>query len=96
MTALRRAIALWLALAGLAPAAGAQSPGRFEKVWCLRYATAPSAPLSVVHAGAPPDARLDLSFAMCVAKGPAHVVVLDAGYVDPALGKPFGATGWTE
>lgn len=92
-----RAIGVALGLAWTALFAVAADAGeRFEKVWCLRYATAPSAPLSVVHAGAPPDAKLDLPFAMCVAKSDRHVVVLDAGFVDPALGKPFGATGWTE
>ena len=88
------------AIAGLAWAALLASPAeageRFEKVWCLRYATAPAAPLSLLLAGAPPDARADLPFAMCVAKSKQHVVVLDAGYVDQALGKPFNATGWTE
>jgi glyoxylase-like metal-dependent hydrolase (beta-lactamase superfamily II) len=81
-------------IALLASAAGAKE--RFEKVWCLRYATAPSAPLSLLLAGAPADARLDVPFAMCVAKSDRQVVVLDAGYVNPDLGKPFGATGWTE
>lgn len=81
----------WCALAGAAHAGD-----RYEKVWCLRYATAPSAPQSAVLAGAPPDAKLDLPFAMCVAKSDRHVVVLDAGYVNPELGKAFGATGWTE
>jgi glyoxylase-like metal-dependent hydrolase (beta-lactamase superfamily II) len=77
-------------------AAPAEAADRFEKVWCLRYATAPSAPLSILLAGAPPDARVDLPFAMCVAKSKQHVVVLDAGYVDQALGKAFNAQGWTE
>lgn len=76
--------------------AGARAAERFEKVWCLKYATAPAAPLSAMLAGAPPDAKLDLPFAMCVAKSAKHVVVLDAGYVNPELGKAFNATGWTE
>jgi glyoxylase-like metal-dependent hydrolase (beta-lactamase superfamily II) len=81
----------------LALGAGAASAGeRFDKVWCLQYATAPSVPATVVLAGAPPDARLDLPFAMCVAKSARHVVVMDAGYVNQELGKPFGAAGWTE
>ena len=77
-------------------AAGAQAGERFEKVWCLRYALAPGAPASIVLAGAPPDAKLDLPFAMCVAKSPKQLLVLDAGFVNQELGKPFGATGWTE
>ncbi len=92
-----RAIEIAFALASVTLiAVAAQAGERFEKVWCLRYATAPSAPLSVVLAGAPPDAKLDLPFAMCVAKSDHHVVVLDAGYVNPELAKAFGATGWTE
>jgi glyoxylase-like metal-dependent hydrolase (beta-lactamase superfamily II) len=81
-------------IALLSSAAGAKE--RFEKVWCLRYATAASAPLSALLAGAPPDARLDLPFAMCVAKSDRLVVVLDAGFVDPEPAKGFGVTGWTE
>lgn len=92
-----RAIALVVGLAWTAlSAAGAEAGGRFEKVWCLRYATAPDAPLSMLLAGTPPDVKADLPFAMCVAKSPEHVVVLDAGYVNPELGKGFGVTGWTE
>ncbi|MCU0668466.1 MAG: N-acyl homoserine lactonase family protein [Myxococcota bacterium] len=77
-------------------AAAARAGDRFEKVWCLQYATAPNAPISMLLAGAPADARMDVPFAMCVAKSDQHVVVLDAGYVNPELGKGFGATGWTE
>jgi glyoxylase-like metal-dependent hydrolase (beta-lactamase superfamily II) len=87
---------LVFALASLLLAGTARAGDRFEKVWCLQYATAPSAPLSMLLAGSPPDAKLDIPFAMCVAKNDRHVVVLDAGYVNPELGKPFGATGWTE
>ncbi|MGH7287648.1 MAG: N-acyl homoserine lactonase family protein [Myxococcota bacterium] len=68
----------------------------FEKVWCLRYAVAPDASLSSLLAGAPPDARADIPFAMCAAQRGEDVVVLDAGYVNPELGKPFGAVDWTE
>lgn len=92
-----RVIPVALGLAWAAFLADPASAGdRFEKVWCLRYATAPSAPLSMLLAGAPPGAKLDVPFAMCVAKNDRRVVVLDAGYVDQALGKPFGAAGWTE
>lgn len=90
-------IALAAALVSLALVAGAaRASERFDKVWCLQYATAPSAPLSMLLAGTPPDVKTDLPFAMCVAKSDRHVVVLDAGYVNPDLGKAFGATGWTE
>lgn len=92
-----RILVLAVGLACIAASAtAARASERFEKVWCLRYATAPSAPLSMLLAGAPPDAKLDVPFAMCVAKSDRHVVVLDAGYVDQDLGKPFGAAGWTE
>jgi glyoxylase-like metal-dependent hydrolase (beta-lactamase superfamily II) len=74
----------------------AEAKERFEKVWCLRYAVAPSAPLSAVLAGAPSDQRLDMPFAMCVARSDRHVVMLDAGYVNQELGKGYGITGWTE
>lgn len=80
----------------LAIAAAAQAGERFEKLWCLRYATAPNAPLSMLLAGSPPEARADVPFAMCVAKSDEHVVVLDAGYVNPAHGSSYGITGWTE
>lgn len=76
--------------------APAQAEERFEKVWCVRYATAPGAPLSMLLAGAPPDVKVDLPLAMCVARSANQVVVLDAGYVDPALGAGYGVTGWTE
>jgi glyoxylase-like metal-dependent hydrolase (beta-lactamase superfamily II) len=98
-----RALALALGLCGIALAAPAraldveaEASRRFEKVWCLRYATAPSAPLSLLLAGTPPEVKADLPFAMCVAKSAGLVVVLDAGYVNQALGKDFGVTGWTE
>ncbi|RIL07808.1 MAG: hypothetical protein DCC71_01610 [Proteobacteria bacterium] len=92
-----RAIAIAVGLICTALGAGAAHAGeRFEKVWCLRYATAPAAPLSMLLAGSPPDAKVDVPFAMCVAKSDRHVVVLDAGYVDPALGAGYGITGWTE
>jgi glyoxylase-like metal-dependent hydrolase (beta-lactamase superfamily II) len=68
----------------------------FEKVWCLRYATAKQAPLALLLAGAPADQKADLPFAMCVATRDEDVVVLDAGYVNPALGKQFGVGDWTE
>jgi glyoxylase-like metal-dependent hydrolase (beta-lactamase superfamily II) len=86
---------LWLALT-LLVCMEAHAAERFEKLWCLRYATAPSAPLSILLAGAPPEARADIPFAMCVAKSKQHVVVLDAGYVNQERGKPFNAAGWTE
>jgi len=90
-----RAIGLALCLVLLSTTmAGAAE--RFEKVWCVRYATAPAAPLSILLAGAPADQRADLPFAMCVAQRGDDVVVLDAGYVNPELGKPFGVVDWAE
>ena len=97
MPALRTNVTLWLAtitLLGAAPLAAAAE--RFEKVWCLRYAVAPAAPLSSLLAGAPRDATLDLPFAMCAARSPSQVVVLDSGYVNQKLGEPFGARDWME
>jgi glyoxylase-like metal-dependent hydrolase (beta-lactamase superfamily II) len=88
-----RFVALGLALS-CATAAAAEGP--FEKVWCLRYATARGAPLSIVHADAAPDARADLPFAMCVATRGDEVLVLDAGYVNQALGEQFGVRDWSE
>jgi glyoxylase-like metal-dependent hydrolase (beta-lactamase superfamily II) len=88
-----RAVALCLGLLGASSAAAAEP---FEKVWCLRYAFAPQAPLSMMLAGAPPDAKIDLPFAMCVAQRGDDVIVLDAGYVNAELGKPFNASDWTE
>ena len=77
-------ISLWLAVIALLGAAWPSAASeRFEKVWCLRYAEAPNAPLSGLLAGAPRDAMLDLPFAMCVARSPSQVVVLDAGFVEP-------------
>ncbi len=81
-------------LLGAAPFAGAAE--RFEKVWCLRYAEAPDAPLSGLLAGAPPGAKLDLPFAMCVARSPSQVVVLDSGFVNRKLGDAFHARDWVE
>jgi glyoxylase-like metal-dependent hydrolase (beta-lactamase superfamily II) len=92
-----RAFALllaWIALLAASPAAGAAE--RFHKLWCLRYAVAPQAPLSALLAGAPAEARLDLPFAMCAARSQSQVVVLDAGYVNQKLGEPFGARDWIE
>jgi len=81
-------------LLGAAPLAAASE--RFEKVWCLRYAVAPDAPLSMLLADAPRDATLDLPLAICVARSPSQVVVLDSGYVNQKLGEPFGARDWME
>ena len=83
-----------ITLLGAAPLAAASE--RFQKVWCLRYAVAPQAPLSALLAGAPRDATVDLPFAMCVARSPSQVVVLDSGYVNQKLGEPFGARDWVE
>jgi len=97
MPALRTQLLLTLAvitLLGAAPPAAASE--RFEKVWCLRYAVAPDAPLSMLLAGAPRDATLDVPFAICVARSPSQVVVLDSGYVNQKLGEPFGARDWME
>ena len=92
-----RVIALGIGLAAaLCSASPAESKGRFEKVWCIEYASAPDAPLSTILAGAPPDAKLTLPFAMCVAKSDRHVIVLDAGFVDQTPAKAFGVQGWTE
>ena len=77
-------------------ATGATASEPFEKVWCLRYALAPKAPLSLLLAGAPADAKADVPFAMCVAQRGERAIVLDAGFVNQELGKPFGATDWTE
>jgi glyoxylase-like metal-dependent hydrolase (beta-lactamase superfamily II) len=87
-----------VALAGLAAllvAAGAATEP-FEKVWCLQFAEAPDAPLSALLAGAPRDATLDLPFAMCAARGPGRVVVLDSGFVDRKLGEGYGVRGFVE
>jgi glyoxylase-like metal-dependent hydrolase (beta-lactamase superfamily II) len=83
-----------LTLLATAPAAAGSEP--FEKLWCLRYAVAPDAPLSMLLAGAPRDATLDVPFAMCVAKSPSQVVVLDSGYVNQKLAEPYGARDWIE
>jgi glyoxylase-like metal-dependent hydrolase (beta-lactamase superfamily II) len=84
------------ALTLLAAAPVALAAERFEKVWCLRYAEAPDAPLSALLAGAPSDAKLDLPFAMCVARSPNQVVVLDSGFVNRKLGEAFGARDWVD
>jgi hypothetical protein len=83
----RFALALAALLVAASPAVAAE---RFEKVWCLRYAEAHDAPLSALLAGAPRDATLDLPFAMCVARSPNQVVVLDTGFLDQKLGESFG------
>jgi glyoxylase-like metal-dependent hydrolase (beta-lactamase superfamily II) len=57
---------------------------------------APDASLSILLAGAPPDERADIPFAMCAAQRGEDVVVLDAGFVKRELGKPFAATDWAE
>jgi glyoxylase-like metal-dependent hydrolase (beta-lactamase superfamily II) len=95
MTANRLALGLALLAfcVGAAPARGAE---RFEKVWCVRYAEARSAPLSALLAGAPRDATLDLPFAMCVARSPSQVVVLDSGFVNQELGASLGASNFVE
>jgi glyoxylase-like metal-dependent hydrolase (beta-lactamase superfamily II) len=93
MEARRLATSLAIGWLAAAPAGAAE---RFDKVWCLQYATAPNAPMSMLLAGASPDERADLPFAMCVAKSDRHVVVLDAGFVDPAHAKAYGVTGWTD
>jgi glyoxylase-like metal-dependent hydrolase (beta-lactamase superfamily II) len=89
-----RAILATLALALLVATGSAAGP--FEKVWCLRYATAPGAPLSMLLAGAPAGDTADVPFAMCVAQRGDDVVMLDAGYVDRDYGKRFGVSDWAE
>ena len=89
------AIGWVLGLASLcAGSAGATGP--FEKVWCLRYALAPHAPLSILLAGVSPDEKADIPFAMCAAQRGDDVLVLDAGFLNRELGKPFAATDWAE
>jgi glyoxylase-like metal-dependent hydrolase (beta-lactamase superfamily II) len=80
----------------LAAFAGPAASEPFEKVWCLRYAVAAGAPLSLLLAGAPAEDKADVPFAMCVAQRGEFVVMLDAGYVNPAHGKQFGISGWSE
>lgn len=92
---MRLLVLAWGVALGSFGAAGAEAKP-FEKVWCLRYATAPGAPLSLLLAGAPPDEKADLPFAMCVATRGEDVVVLDAGYVNPERSKEFGVGDWTE
>jgi len=87
---------LFVTLVALVVAAPSLAAEPFEKVWCLRYAVAENAAASIVLAGAPPDATLDLPFAMCAAVRGEDVIVLDAGYVRQELGKPFNAQDWTE
>ena len=77
-----------------AGSAGAAEP--FEKVWCLRYALAPQAPLSILLAGVSPDEKSDIPFAMCAAQRGEDVLVLDAGFLNRELGKPFATTDWAE
>jgi glyoxylase-like metal-dependent hydrolase (beta-lactamase superfamily II) len=99
MLVLRTHLGLRLGLAVLALLAAsptAEAAERFHKLWCLRYATAPQAPLSALLAGAPAEAKLDLPFAMCAARSKSQVVVLDAGYVNQKLGEPFGARDYVE
>src|SRR3972149_12316788 len=68
----------------------------FEKVWCLRYAAVVDAPLSMLLAGAAAGETTDLPLAMCAARSPGRVVVLDAGFLNQELGKPFGAQDFVE
>ena len=95
-TLVRSTMLALAALAALAAGSPAAAGERFEKVWCLRYAEAHDAPLSALLAGAPRDATLDLPFAICVARSPSQVVVLDAGFVNPELGKAFGVRNMVE
>lgn len=92
-----RAIGFLLVIASMLIGFGAaEAAERFEKVWCLRYAQATSVPLSLMLAGSPPAATIDLPFAMCVAKSKQRVVVLDAGFVNQDLAQHYGVAGWTE
>jgi glyoxylase-like metal-dependent hydrolase (beta-lactamase superfamily II) len=91
------AFALLLASISLLSSAGtANAAERFHKLWCLKYAVAPQAPLSALLAGAPADQKLDLPFAMCAARSKSRVLVLDSGYLNQKLGEPFGARDWVE
>jgi glyoxylase-like metal-dependent hydrolase (beta-lactamase superfamily II) len=85
---------LALVASALLAAPAASEP--FEKVWCVQFAVAPDAPLSAVLAGAPKDATLDLPFAMCVARSPGRVVVLDSGFVNRKLGESYGVRDQVE
>ena len=90
------AAVLGMGCALLLASTAAAAEGPFEKVWCLRYAVAPDAPLSILLAGVPPDEKAAIPFAMCAAQRGEDVVVLDAGFVNRELGKPFAATDWAE
>lgn len=91
-----RTIVLAFTLAWATAFAGAAASEPFEKVWCLRYALAPQAPLAMLLAGAPPEDKTDVPFAMCVAQRGDYVVMLDAGYVNPEHGKRYAVGGWSE
>ena len=91
---MRRLAIGWGVLLVLLAGAAASEP--FEKLWCLRYAIAPQAPLSLLLAGAPAEDKADVPFAMCVAQRGDTVVMLDAGYVNAERGKQFGVGDWAE
>ncbi len=89
-----RPLALFTTLTLAAGAAYAASPpGLFDKLHCLKYASA-TIPTSMLIAGA--KGEVGASFIICVARRAGQTIVLDAGYVDEAYGAKQGVTDWTD
>ena len=96
MRSIRRALVALVATAALTSAWSNAAEGPFEKVYCLQYATLANYPLYRILYGAPKDATVDAPFAMCVATRGSDVLLMDAGYVDQAVGTTWGTTAYVD
>lgn len=83
----------FLAVLFLSAVASAASP--FEKLYCFKYAEARGYPVDAILFGTGRGQTMDLPFALCVATRGKEVVVLDAGFVNQAIGAEWGVVGYT-
>jgi glyoxylase-like metal-dependent hydrolase (beta-lactamase superfamily II) len=90
-----RLLTLLALAAPAAAAAAAKEPGPFEKLHCLKYASA-RAPIELLAKGAQPAVEIEIPMVVCVARRGDEVGVLDAGYVDRDYGAQFGVSDWTD
>lgn len=75
-------------------AAGAAEP--FDKLHCLKYASAQDYPVDAILFGTDRGEVADLPFMFCVARRGEETVLLDAGFVNPAYAKEWGVVEYAD
>ena len=74
----------------------ARAADPFEALYCFRYAEASAYPVDAILYGTDRGKNLALPFVLCVAKRGREAVVLDAGYVDQAIGAKWGVENYAK